>query len=140
MRFSLCALSLLLLSSFALAEQKQTFGTYEVHYIVVPTTFLNDKIAAQYDLTRGKDRALVNISVLDESLTPVPATVNGSSRNLLEQQQEFEFNEVREGTAIYYLALMRHGNEEHRRFSIEVVLPDGEIATLNWQQKMYWEE
>ena len=30
--------------AYAHAEQKYVFGPYEVHYIVVPTTFLNEKI------------------------------------------------------------------------------------------------
>ena len=125
---------------FAAAEQKVTVNGYEVHYIVLPTTFLNSSIASQYRLPRGRDRALINVSILDPTGNAITANVVGSSRNLLEQKQQFEFREIVEGDAIYYLAVMRHADEEHHRFHIEVELPDSRRADIRFQQKMYWEE
>ncbi len=122
------------------AEQSQTFGDYEVHYIVVPTTFLKADIAANYNLTRSKNRALVNVSVLNADDEPVAAGVSGRSENLLGQGQVLEFKEIREGPAIYYLALLRHGDEEFHRVAIDVALPDGSSGEIRFQQKMYWEE
>ena len=129
----------LTMASPAQAEQKVVNGEYEIHYIVFPTTFLRPSIAAQYDLPRGKNRALVNVSVL-EAGKPVKANVAGSSRNLLEQRQSLEFREVDEGNAVYYLALISHADEENHRVEIQVDLPNGKVQDINFVQKMYWEE
>ena len=136
------SLALLLSSLFVIpaqAEQKVVFSDYEVHYILLPTTFLKADIADKYDLRRSKDRALVNVSVLDLQGTPVQAEVRGSSENLLGQRQNLTFDEVIEGKAIYYLALLRYADEEFQRVTLNVVLPNGELAEIKFQQKMYWE-
>ena len=121
------------------AEQKAVFSDYEVHYILLPTTFLKADIADKYNLRRSKDRALVNVSVLNLQGTPVQANVRGSAENLLGQRQNLTFNEVIEGEAIYYLALLRYADEEFQRVALNVVLPNGELAEIKFQQKMYWE-
>ena len=122
------------------AEQLQTFGVYDVHYVVLPTTFLKAEIAAKYDLARSENRALVNVSVLDADDQPVPARVTGRSANLLGQGQVLEFTEVREGPAVYYLALLRHGDEDIHRIALDVTLPNGRLAEIRFQQKMYQDE
>jgi hypothetical protein len=121
------------------AEQKIVFSDYEVHYILLPTTFLKAEIADKYNLRRSKDRALVNVSVLNLEGKPVQAEVRGSSQNLLGQRQNLTFDEVIEGEAIYYLALLRYADEEFQRVSLNVVLPNGELAEIKFQQKMYWD-
>ncbi len=121
-------------------EQKQVFGDYEVHYIIVPTVSLNAEVAAKYQLPRGRNRSLVNVSVLNLDGNAVSATVTGSSTNLLGQSQTLEFTEVTEGPAIYYLALLRHANEEYHRVAIDVTLPNSQTAELRFQQQMFWEE
>ena len=128
------------------AEQKITYGEYDVHYIVLPTLSLNQEIANKYDLPRGKNKALVNISVLrnnDASSTgqidAATVKVSGRSENLLGQRQKLTFTEITEGPAIYYLALLRHADEEFHRVSIDILLPNGHVAELRFQQKMYWE-
>ncbi len=138
--FSVLLLSALLLTlgTGAHAEQKERFGAYDVHYIIVPTLKLQPEIAAKYDITRGRDRGLLNISVLDAGDTPVAITLSGTSENLLGQRQNLRFQEVREGPAIYYLAVVRYADEEHHRVKVDIDLPDGEVAELRFQQKMYW--
>lgn len=136
----LLAVTFGLAPSIAAAEQKQMIGRYEVHYIVIPTTFLQAQIADKYNLTRSKDRSLINISVLDRQGSAVEAQLAGRSRNLLEQIHPLTFHEVREGSAIYYLATLRHANEEHHRLAIDIQTSDGKSGTLKWQQKLYWEE
>ena len=121
------------------AEQFQALGDHEVHYVVFPTTFLQAKVADQYGLTRGRDRALVNISVLGPDGAPVPATVTGRSENLLGQRQVLKFVEVKEDYAIYYLALLTHADEEHHRIAIDVTLENGRSGEIRFTQKMYWE-
>jgi hypothetical protein len=124
---------------FAQAEQKQQLGPYEAHFVVVNTTFFSEEIASRYDVTRGRDRALVNVSFLDESGTPVSVTLTGTITNLLSQVQPLDFREVREGPAIYYLAEIRHTDRETLRFRIQVVTPDGRERELAFQQQMFWD-
>ena len=134
------ALLLWLLACNGAAEQKQVFGDYEVHYIILPTVSLNAEVAARYSLPRGRNRALVNISILDADGAGVAAAVEGRSTNLLGQAQTLDFNEVIEGDAIYYLALLRHADEEYHRVAIDVALPNGEVGSLRFQQQMFWEQ
>ena len=76
-------------------------------------------IAARYDISRGKDRALCNISVIDKNGAGVKAALEGSSQNLLGQRQGLTFTEVVDGEAIYYLATIRHANEEVHRINVD---------------------
>ncbi|MCH1549728.1 MAG: DUF4426 domain-containing protein [Pseudomonadales bacterium] len=120
------------------AEQKMQFGDYEVHYIVLPTTFLNAKIADKYNLPRGRDRALVNVSVLNSALKPIAAQITGQSENLLGQSQRLVFTQVTEGDAIYYLALLRHADEEFHRVALDIQIPGEPLAEIRFQQQMFW--
>jgi S1-C subfamily serine protease len=88
------ALTLLFALQPAHAQQMQRFGDYELHYIVIPTTMLKPDIAARYNIRRGKDRALCNISVIDNNGVGVKAALEGSSQNLLGQRQGLTFTEV----------------------------------------------
>jgi hypothetical protein len=134
------AVCTLLLSAVAHAEQMQQLGNWEVHYVLIPTTFLNKDVAASYQIDRGRDRALVNISVLDEQGNPVIAAVTGRVTNLLGQVQSLDFEEVIEGTAVYYLAEVRHTDREVLRFEVDIVPPDDLKQQLKFQQKVYWDD
>ena len=139
------ALTLLFAIQPAYAQQMQRFGDYELHYIVIPTTMLKPNIAARYNIRRGKDRALCNISVIDKNGVGVRAALEGSSQNLLGQRQGLTFTEVVDGEAIYYLATIRHANEEVHRIDIDaqvVATPTskGANTTLKLTQKLYWSE
>ena len=135
----LMMIMLLLTATTAQAEQKQMLGPYEAHYVVVQSTFFNEEVAAKYGIVRGRDRAMMNLSFLDESLNPVTVDLSGVARNLLSQEVALEFREVREGEAIYYLAEVRHTDRETLRFRIQVTTPDGETRELAFQQQMFWD-
>ena len=122
----------------AAAEQKAKLGPWEVHYVVVDTTFLKPEVASSYGVTRGRDRAMMNISVLDPKGVPVAARLSGTLINLLSQREPLEFREVREGEAIYYLAEFKHTDRDVLRFEVDIVPPDGKPQRLEFQQKMYW--
>lgn len=121
------------------AQQMQRFGDYELHYIVIPTTMLQPEIAARYAIRRGKDRALCNISVIDSDGAGVRAKLSGSSQNLLGQRQGLSFSEVIDGEAIYYLATIRHADEEIHRINVDASVVGADASTtLKLQQKLYW--
>ena len=137
----LLALSVTLLlwlgANTAHAQQMQRFGDYELHYIVIPPTMLQPEIAARYGIRRGKDRALCNISVINSDGAGVRADLTGSSQNPLGQRQGLSFSEVVDGEAIYYLATIRHADEEIHRINIDASVV-GASTTLKLQQKLYW--
>ena len=98
-----------LFSSFtALAESSREFGDYVIHYNAFRSDTLSPEIAKTYDLTRRNNRLILNIAILkkvmDTTGTPVAADVSGHASNLTGQLKKLDFREIREGTAIYYLA------------------------------------
>ena len=121
------------------AEQMRRLGNWDVHYVLIPTTFLNKDIAAGYQITRGRDRALLNISVIGDDGVPVAASVSGFVMNLLGQQQALDIVEVREGSAIYYLATIKYTDREVLRFEVTITPPDDIPQVLKFQQQVYWE-
>lgn len=100
------------------------FGDYTVHYNVFNSTDIPAKVAEAYKLVRGKDRALVNISLTKtengSTSLGLPAIVNGASKNLMQQKQTLTFIEIKEGDATYYLAPFVFNNEEVLHFDIQV--------------------
>lgn len=136
-----CALALVFLTSAATAhaEQKAMLGSFEAHYIIIPTMSITPDIAASYGIVRAKDRSLLNISILDKNGTPQTASVASVATNLLSQGETLDFQEVTEGTAIYYLATFQHNDEEHYRFDVEVGLPNGQTRDFTFNQQVYWE-
>ena len=140
----LCIASLLaacsLFSSMTVAEQSVSFANLQVHYIALPTTFLQPEIAQQYDIKRSKFTALINISILDENdnLKAVAAQLSGTGKNLIGQIETLNFNEIREGDAIYYIATYPFSNEEIVNFSIAIKSANT-TNTLKFQHKFYTE-
>ncbi|MEM0910642.1 MAG: DUF4426 domain-containing protein [Pseudomonadota bacterium] len=124
-------------NSPALAEQKKTIGDWDVHYIVIPTTFLTPEVARANDIQRSKFNALVNISVLDKrSKKAQDVSVSGNARNLLGTNKILDFKKVTEGQAIYYLATVNFDDKETLRFSLDISQPNNS-QQLTFQQRMY---
>lgn len=129
------------LSLTANADQKKTFGKYDVHYSVFNSTFINPEVAKAYGITRGNNRALVNIAVHKRLATgetvPQQVIIKGSSSDLV-HSVELPFTEVREQEAIYYLAELKFHHKEMRTFTIKIQ-PDPKIAayTLKFSKTLY---
>lgn len=102
----------------------EKFGDYTVHYNVFNSTDIPAKVAEAYKLVRGKDRALVNISLTKtengSTTLGLPAILSGASKNLMQQKQALKFIEIKEGDATYYLAPFVFNNEEVLHFDIQV--------------------
>lgn len=120
------------------AEQKQVFDGYEVHYSVFNPSFLRAEVAERYEVVRGRDKALVNVSVLDGDRS-MAVRVTGTVKNLLGQLQTLDFREVREGEAVYYLAMLTYQDRDTLRFEITADLPGHGPAVVRFQQTLYWE-
>ena len=136
-------LILLTLAGTAQAEQVKGFGDLSVHYSALNSTSVPANVAADYDLDRGENVALINIAGRRESgepgdTTPVPLAVKGTVRNLLGQTITLTFQEVREPGAIYYLATTRFTDREALRFELTVEdLERGERHPLSFQKTLW---
>lgn len=137
--FGVLCLLAISLSQPGNAEQFAQVGPYQVHYIAFPTTVLNADVARRYDIVRGRNRGLLNISVLDAEGKAVAATVTGQLKNLPGQVLPLRFTEVSEEYARYYLADFRFSDDELLRFTINITAPAGDYS-FKFQQKLNWEE
>ena len=130
--------SLLALTN-ASAENMKKLGTMNVHYMAIGSTFFTPEIAKAYGITRSRYNGLINISVLDNSKAGNPAktvSISGQAKNNLGQFKDLEFQEVKEGDAIYYLAQVNYNNEETLHFTLAI--NDGKTQqTLKFSQKFY---
>ncbi|PKG38805.1 DUF4426 domain-containing protein [Psychromonas sp. Urea-02u-13] len=124
----------------ATAEQKQDFSNLEVHYIALPSTFIEPYIATQYGLKRSKYTGLVNISVLDKNQQSMPIEANliGSGRNLIGQIEQLKFKKIKEGKSIYYIATYPFTNEEIVKFDVQIKAQN-KTHRLKFQHKFYVE-
>jgi len=136
-------LLLLTLAAGSQAEQVKRFGDLSVHYIALNSTSVPANVAADYDLDRGENVALINIAGRREAgapgdTAPVPLAVEGTVRNLLGQTITLTFQEVREPGAIYYLATTRFTDREALRFELTVEdLERGERHALSFQKTLW---
>ncbi|WP_445426764.1 MULTISPECIES: DUF4426 domain-containing protein [unclassified Alishewanella] len=132
-------LSSLLFVSSVHAEQKKQLGDWDIHYIAFNSTFLTPEVARAANLSRNKNNAIINISVLDTaSQQAQEVIISGIARNLLGQQRNLTFREIKDGAAIYYIAVMPFRNEEQFRFSLDI-RQGNKRQQLNFEQKLYTE-
>ncbi len=133
---SLFLIMLLGIGANANAENSKVFGDYVVHYNAFRSDSLSAEIAKAYDLTRRNNRIIVNITVLKKVMgttgKAVPAAVAGHASNLTGQLKNLEFREIKEDTAIYYLAELKVSDGEYLKFKINIT-PDGEEGPARLQ-------
>jgi len=120
----------------------QEFGDYKVYFSVFNSSFIQPDIAQAYNLTRGKDRALVNIALVKKKdvgdTEGLATTIKGHSQNLMQQRRDLEFMEINEQSAVYYLAPVRFTNEEILHFTIEVKPnANSRPMTVTFSKKLY---
>jgi hypothetical protein len=130
---------MLCFSTNVLAEQKQTLGDWEVHYIVVNSTFFEPKIARQYGIQRSQFNALLNISVLNkDSKAAQSVALTGNATNLLGTSKKLSFKEIKEGDAIYYLAQIPFRHKEKYRIEVDLRLGNT-LEKLTFNHEFYAE-
>lgn len=124
----------------ATAEVKSA-GPYQVHFSAFESTFLSPQIANQYQITRSRFQAVINVSVLDPRKNNAAAQVelSGQAKNLLGHNIELKFKEVKEEQAIYYLEQLKYSNEETFRFFLEIETPEGRYP-VQFMKKFYVNE
>lgn len=134
--FSQIALSALLWIAFAVQVQaagNTDFGDYQVHWSVLPSTFIAPEVARANDLQRSKGIGIVNISIMKENddgtLSPVSGQVEGKVTNDIQQVRFLAFRRVQEGDAVYFIAEYQYRSGELMTFNI-TARPTGQPQDL----------
>ncbi len=129
------SLAFLLFATTVNAEQSKDFGDYTIHYSAFTTDVLTADVARTYGITRSKNRALLNISVLkkvmDASIKPVKASVDASATNLSAQLKSLEIRELNDQGAIYYITETQVNHRETLKFNLSIT-PLGEQNTYRF--------
>ena len=129
-------LCLLLSASFAHGQQSARFDEFELHYSIVYTTFLTADIAAEFDIPRGKDKAMLTLSVRDADAGDIegrPMAISGRTWDLI-TGGNMKVREVREGRATYYLVPFEFLDREYRFFEFDFT-PDGSEKIYSYKFK-----
>ena len=125
----LTAMLVLLTSSAVFAENSTKVDGYTIHHNIITTDFLSDDVARSYGITRSKNRALLNVSVIKDKEsstgTPVSANIQANMTNIYGQQSSLNLREIREEKAIYYIGTFLVRNGESLNFHLDVK-PEGE--------------
>lgn len=133
---------LLSINVYAQNTDHQTIiKNWEIHHIAFPSTFIQANVAKAVGVERRNNNGLINISILNtdkKPKQPLKLTLTGYAKNLVGQRKELSFKEVDEGNAIYYLAEVRHANEETFRFYVTLTDPKtGRVEEVKFMQKMW---
>ncbi|KKO45602.1 hypothetical protein WG68_09460 [Arsukibacterium ikkense] len=103
------------------AEQMKKLGSWDVHYIAFPATFLTPEVALKNGIQRSKFNGVVNISVLDTtSQQAQQVALSGVAKDLVGRQRKLDFKQVTEGDAVYYLVTIPYQNEQLYNFTIDI--------------------
>ncbi|MCY3841005.1 MAG: DUF4426 domain-containing protein [Gammaproteobacteria bacterium] len=141
MRKSVLAASVVLLVVCAAhAEQFKRFGDWRVHYIAFNASVLSAEIAERYEIVRGSNKGLVNITAIGPSGKGEKVSVEGRFKNLLDQTTKLDFREIDDKGTVYYLAAFDFENAENLRFEITVELPKHGSETFRFQRALYRED
>ena len=110
MKQLLITLCFVLLSSLAMAEQKQVFGDYEVHYMGLTSSELDKNTAKLYGIKRSRNIGYLMISVLKTGMSDMPvawdAKLEAEMSNLIGQKRTLEFTRIQETSALYFYSTL----------------------------------
>ncbi|MDC6459751.1 DUF4426 domain-containing protein [Luminiphilus sp.] len=132
----LLAVSLMLWSTLVAGQQSERFDQFELHYSIVYSTFLTPQIAAEFGIPRGKDKAMLTLSVRDAEASDVegrPMRIKGRTWDLI-TGGDMTIKEVREGRATYYLIPFEFLDREYRFFEFDFT-PEGSDQTYSYKFK-----
>jgi hypothetical protein len=104
-------------------------GDHVVHFSAQSTDQLPPEVARAYNIVRSKNRAMLNVSVLQESdMSAVVANVSVKTVNLTGQLKSVTMRQINEGDAIYHIGEVAIANRETLVFDISV-RPEGSDQT-----------
>lgn len=113
---------------------------HKVNYNAFNSTFLQPEVAKLYGIDQDENLGVVMVSVYQKDAlgVGVEACVRGGVTNLIGQVNTLEFDEIREGQAIYHIGTFPFGHEERLTFKVDVeIAATGKKHELKWQQQ-FW--
>jgi len=141
MKVLLATLAMCLVTGLAHAEKAQKFGNIEIHYNALTTDDLLPEVARAYKIERSKTRGLLTISVLKKNEmgvpVPVPAKISMRVTNMTQQLSPLTLREIKEGTAVYYLAEFRVAPPDTLTFSGVIETQGEPKREIKFSQKFY---
>lgn len=118
----LAILVALLLLSATVQAQSVSFGEYEVHYSVFPSTFLSPEIAAANNLQRSRSIGTLNIAIFKKDehgqISTVQGNVEGQVFNEIRQSTFLAFRRIQEGNAVYFISQYQYRPGELMTFQV----------------------
>jgi hypothetical protein len=106
-------------------------GNYVVHFSAQSTDQLPPEVARAYNIIRSKNRAMLNISIIEKgSNKAASGDVTVKTVNLTGQLKNVVMRKIQEQDAIYYIGETPVANRETLIFDISV-LPEGEESPSN---------
>ena len=88
-------------------ESFKDFGDYVVHFNAIGTDQLTPDVARNYGIVRSKNRAMLNVSILQKAEgsmgKPVTGSVSATAINLTGQLKNITLREIKEQDAVYYI-------------------------------------
>jgi len=128
------------LSNLAFSAEKKVDG-YIVHYNAFASDFLSPDIANAYGITRSRNVALLNITVLreDESgtRTSVDASIKATATNLSNKYKPIKLRRIADAGAIYHIAEFKIINQETINFSIIAHDQEKQITSIEFTQQFF---
>lgn len=141
MRILLAMLTMCVISGWAHAEKAQKFGNLEIHYNALTTNDLLPEVARMYKIERSNTRGLLTISVLKKNdmgvALPVPAKISMFVTNMTQQLSPLVMREIKEGTAVYYLAEFRVAAPDTLTFTGVVETAGEPRREVKFSQRFY---
>ena len=114
-------------------------GDHIVHFSAQSTDQLPPDVARAYNIVRSKNRAMLNVSVLQESDgSAVVADVSVKTVNLTGQLKNVTMRQIDEGDAIYYIGEVGIANRETLVFDISV-MPSGsdQVSDVRFKRQFF---
>lgn len=114
-------------------------GDHVVHFSAQSTDQLPPEVARAYNIVRSQNRAMLNVSVLEEGTNKaVTADVAVKTVNLTGQLKNVTMRMIQEQDAIYYIGETPVANQEVLIFDISVT-PDGaaEATDVRFKRQFY---
>lgn len=121
------------------AASSADIGDHIVHFSAQSTDQLPPEVARAYGIVRSKNRAMLNVSILQEgTTTAVTADVEVRTVNLAGQLKNVTMRKIQEQDAIYYIGETGIANRETLVFNISIT-PEGsaEASELRFTREFY---
>lgn len=114
-------------------------GNYIVHFSAQSTDLLPKEVAVAYDIIRSKNRAMLNVSIIEKGTNKAATgVVTVKTVNLTGQLKNVVMLKRQEQDAIYYIGVTPVANRETLIFDISVQ-PEGEAeaSRVRFKRQFY---